>query len=78
MLPRCAHSAGTPEELKTEMERMTTIYKKIKSTPDPFPAPPKGSDPVFDLLKALEARRLDALEWHIKRIAGMLNVHAEL
>ncbi|EFJ50972.1 hypothetical protein VOLCADRAFT_103616 [Volvox carteri f. nagariensis] len=69
---------GTPAELRAEMERLQLIYNEIKATPDVLPPTPKGQDYVYDLLKALEERRLNALAYEIRRIAGLLNVKAEL
>ncbi|KAG2445816.1 hypothetical protein HXX76_000420 [Chlamydomonas incerta] len=70
--------SGTPEEMRAEMDRLTAIYRGVKSAPDPLPPQPKGSDYVYDLMKELEGRRLAALEWHIRDLASKLGTKAEL
>ncbi|GLI58853.1 hypothetical protein VaNZ11_000619 [Volvox africanus] len=69
---------GTPEELQAEMARLKGIYDEIKSTPDSLPPKAKGEDYVYDMMKSLEERRLNSLSYEIQRIAGLLNVKAEL
>ncbi|KAG2498291.1 hypothetical protein HYH03_003552 [Edaphochlamys debaryana] len=69
---------GTPEEMRRELQRLKGIRVQIKNTPDALPPQPKGQDYVYDMLKELEWRRLNALEYEIKRLAFALNEKVEL
>ncbi|PNH09942.1 hypothetical protein TSOC_003417 [Tetrabaena socialis] len=69
---------GTPEEMAAELARLRDIYTKLVKTPDTLPPTPKGQDYMYDLLKALEARRLNALSYEITRLSNVLEVKRDL
>ncbi|GFR46874.1 hypothetical protein Agub_g8515 [Astrephomene gubernaculifera] len=69
---------GTPEELRAELQRLRSIRNHITGTPDALPPQPRGQDPIYDLLKDLEARRLNAIDYEMARIEGLLRGKEEL
>ncbi|KAG2498286.1 hypothetical protein HYH03_003547 [Edaphochlamys debaryana] len=68
---------GTPEQVQVEIARLQAIQDKLRATPDSVPKP-KHKDYVYDMLKELERRRLNALEYEIKRLRNKLGGKTEL
>ncbi|KXZ55869.1 hypothetical protein GPECTOR_2g1420 [Gonium pectorale] len=69
---------GEPEVLRAELQRLRNIHDELKATPDTMPPRPPGEDYLYDTLKELERRRLNALSNEIQRLSFLLNDRTEL
>ncbi|KXZ55874.1 hypothetical protein GPECTOR_2g1425 [Gonium pectorale] len=69
---------GTAEEMDAELKRLVAIYEGLMRTPNPLPTKPPGEDYMYDTMKGLESRRINALQYEMQRLAGLLQVNLDL
>ncbi|KAG2500501.1 hypothetical protein HYH03_001279 [Edaphochlamys debaryana] len=63
---------GPREALVSELARLEALRANLTATPDPLPRPEGAEAWVWDMFKALEGRRLAALEHEAGRVRALL------